>query len=91
MGAAKALAATSGLPVDGPITTFVNFASTDVAYGLVGAGFVGVATHAATGRDLGFITHHGMGVMVGGGICSAIAPVAAGLGLSAGALLRALS
>lgn len=52
LAASAALAATSGLPVDPTITTFTNFISTDVAYGLVGAGFGGIAMHCVTGRDL---------------------------------------
>ena len=64
-GAAKAVAATSGLPADGPVTTFVNFISTDVAYGLVGTGFAAVAGHCVMGRDFGLTLHHGVGAMVG--------------------------
>jgi hypothetical protein len=48
LAASAALAATSGLPVDPTITTFTNFISTDVAYGLVGAGFGGIAMHCVT-------------------------------------------
>ena len=87
-GAAKALAATSGLPADGPVTSFVNFISTDVAYGLVGTGFAAVAGHCVMGRDFGMTLHHGVGAMVGGGLCSQIQPAAAALGLSAGALIH---
>ena len=46
-GAARAFAAASGLPADGPVTTFVNFIQTDVAYGLLGTGFAAVALSAA--------------------------------------------
>jgi hypothetical protein len=88
IGAAKALAATSGLPADGPVTTFTNFISTAVAYGLVGVGFAAVAGHCVMGRDFGMTLHHGVGAMVGGGLCSQIAPAAAALGLSAGALIH---
>jgi hypothetical protein len=87
-GAAKALAATSGLPVDPPITTFVNFMSTDVAYGLTGVGFAAIAGHCVAGRDFGVTLHHGVGALVGGGLCSQIQPAAATLGLSAGALIH---
>jgi hypothetical protein len=87
-GAAKALAATSGLPADGPVTIFTNFISTDVAYGLVGVGFAAVAGHCVMGRDFGMTLHHGVGAMVGGGLCSQIQPAAAALGLSAGALIH---
>jgi hypothetical protein len=83
-----ALAATSGLPVDGTITTFTNFISTDVAYGLVGAGFGGIAMHCVTGRDFGFTLQHSVGALVGGGLCSQVTPAAAALGLSAGALIH---
>jgi hypothetical protein len=86
--AAAAFAATSGLPADGPVTTFVNFISTDVAYGLVGTGFAAVAGHCVMGRDFGMTLHHGIGAMVGGGLCSQIQPAAATLGLSAGALIH---
>jgi hypothetical protein len=87
-GAGVALAATSGLPVDAPITTFTNFISTDVAYGLVGAGFGGIAMHCVTGRDFGFTLQHSVGALVGGGLCSQVTPAAAALGLSAGALIH---
>jgi hypothetical protein len=87
-GAAKAFAAASGLPADGPVTTFVNFMSTDVAYGLVGVGFAAVAGHCVMGRDFGATLHHGIGAMVGGGLCSQIQPASAALGLSAGALVH---
>ncbi len=87
-GAAKALAATSGLPADGPVTVFTNFISTDVAYGLVGVGFAAVAGHCVMGRDFGMTLHHGVGAMVGGGLCSQVQPAAAALGLSAGALIH---
>jgi hypothetical protein len=86
--AGAALAATSGLPVDPTITTFSNFISTDVAYGLVGAGFAGIATHCVTGRDFGFTMQHSVGALVGGGLCSQVTPAAAALGLSAGALIH---
>jgi TrbC/VIRB2 pilin len=86
--AAAAFAATSGLPVDPTITTFTNFISTDVAYGLVGAGFAGIATHCVTGRDFGFTMQHSVGALVGGGLCSQVTPAAAALGLSAGALIH---
>ena len=87
-GAAKAFAAASGLPADGPVTTFVNFMSTDVAYGLVGVGFAAIAGHCVMGRDFGMTLHHGVGAMVGGGLCSQIQPASAALGLSAGALIH---
>jgi len=87
-GAVKAFAATSGLPADGPITTFTNFISTDVAYGLVGVGFAAIAGHCVMGRDFGMTLHHGVGAMVGGGLCSQVQPAAAALGLSAGALIH---
>jgi len=87
-GATKALAAASGLPADGPVTTFVNFISTDVAYGLVGVGFAAVAGHCVMGRDFGATLHHGIGAMVGGGLASQVQPAAAALGLSAGALVH---
>lgn len=90
MGAAKALAATSGLPPDGPITTFANFISTDVAYGLVGVGFAAIAGHCVMGRDFGMTLHHGVGAMVGGGLCSQVTTAAAALGLSAGALIHVI-
>jgi hypothetical protein len=86
--AGAALAAASGLPADGPVTTFVNFISTDVAYGLVGTGFAAIAGHCVMGRDFGLTLHHGIGAMVGGGLCSQIQPAAAALGLSAGALIH---
>lgn len=86
--AGAALAATSGLPADAPITSFVNFISTDVAYGLVGTGFAAVAGHCVMGRDFGMTMHHGIGAMAGGGLCSQIQPAAAALGLSAGALIH---
>ena len=87
-GAAKALAATSGLPPDAPITTFINFISTDVAYGLVGTGFAAIAGHCVMGRDFGVTMHHGVGALVGGGLCSQVQPAANALGLSAGALIH---
>jgi len=87
-GAAKALAATSGLPADGPITTFTNFISTDVAYGLTGVGFAAIAGHCVAGRDFGITLHHAVGALVGGGLCSQVQPAAATLGLSAGALIH---
>jgi hypothetical protein len=87
-GVATALAATSGLPPDGPITSFTNFISTDVAYGLVGVGFAAIAGHCVMGRDFGMTLHHGVGAMVGGGLCSQITPAATALGLSAGALIH---
>lgn len=85
--AGAALAAASGLPADQPITTFVNFISTDVAYGLVGTGFAAIAGHCVMGRDFGMTMHHGIGAMAGGGLCSQIQPAAAALNLSAGALI----
>jgi len=88
LAAGAALAATSGLPVDPTITTFTNFISTDVAYGLVGAGFGGIAMHCVTGRDFGFTLQHSVGALVGGGLCSQVTPAAAALGLSAGALIH---
>ena len=87
-GAARAFAATSGLPADGPVTVFTNFISTDVAYGLVGVGFAAVAGHCVMGRDFGMTLHHGVGAMVGGGLASQVQPAAAALGLSAGALVH---
>src|ERR1700728_4193593 len=86
--ASAALAATSGLPVDPTITTFTNFISTDVAYGLVGAGFGGIAMHCVTGRDFGFTLQHSVGALGGGGLCSPLTPAPAALGLSAGALIH---
>lgn len=86
--AAAALAATSGLPADAPITAFTNFISTDVAYGLVGVGFGAIAGHCVMGRDFGFTLNHGVGAMAGGGLCSQIPAAAAGLGLSPGALIH---
>jgi len=56
--AGAAFAATSGLPVDAPITTFVHFISTDVAHSAVGAGFAGIAAHCISGRELGFTMQH---------------------------------
>jgi hypothetical protein len=88
--AGAAFAATSGLPVDGPMTTFVNFISTDVAYGAVGAGFAGIAAHCISGRELGFTMQHSVGALVGGGLCSQVQPAAAALGLSAGAVWGSL-
>ena len=85
--AGAAFAATSGLPADAPITTFVHFISTDVAYGAVGAGFAGIAAHCISGRELGFTMQHSVGALVGGGLCSQVQPAAAALGLSAGATL----
>ena len=64
------------------------FISTDVAYGLVGAGFAGIATHCVTGRDFGFTMQHSVGALVGGGLCSQVTPAASALGLSAGALIH---
>ena len=87
-GAAWAFAAASGLPPDAPITTFTNFISTDVAYGLVAAGFGGIAMHCVSGRDFGFTLQHSVGALVGGGLCSQVQPAAAALGLSAGALIH---
>ena len=86
--AGAALAATSGLPPDAPIGTFVNFISIDCVYGLVGVGFAAIAGHCVMGRDFGMTLHHGVGAMVGGGLCSQIAPAATALGLSAGALIH---
>lgn len=86
--AGAAWAATSGLPVDPPVTTFINMISTTAAYGLVGVGFASVAGHCVMGRDLGISLHHGVGCMVGGGLCSQIPAAAAGLGLSAAALIH---
>jgi hypothetical protein len=86
--AGAALAATSGLAVDPTITTFTNFISTDVAYGMVGAGFGGIAMHCVTGRDFGFPLQHSVGALVGGGLCSQLMPAAAALGLSVGALIH---
>jgi hypothetical protein len=88
--AGAAFAATSGLPVDAPITTFVHFISTDVAYGAVGAGFAGIAAHCISGRELGFTMQHSVGALIGGGLCSQVQPAAAALGLSAGATLGSL-
>ena len=88
--ASAALAATSGLPADGPVTNFVHFIGTDVAYGLVGTGFAAIAGHCVMGRDFGVTMSHGVGAMVGGGLCSQISGAAAGLGMSAGALLHAV-
>ena len=88
--AGAAFAATSGLPVDAPMTTFVNFISTDVAYGAVGAGFAGIAAHCISGRELGFTMQHSVGALVGGGLCSQVQPAAAALGLSAGAVWDSL-
>jgi len=59
-----------------------------VAYGLVGAGCAGIATHCVTGRDFGFTMQHSVGALVGGGLCSQLTPAAATLGLSAGALIH---
>lgn len=87
--AGAACAATSGLPADAPITTFVHFISTDVAYGSVGAGFAGIAAHCISGRELGFTMQHSVGALIGGGLCSQVQPAAAALGLSAGATLGA--
>ena len=86
--AAAAFAATSGLPADTPITSFVNFISTDCAYGLTGVGFAAIAGHCVAGRDFGVTLHHGVGALVGGGLCSQVQPAAAALGLSAGALIH---
>ena len=86
--AGAALAATSGLPPDAAITTWTNFVSTDVAYGLVGVGFTAIAGHCVAGRDFGVTLHHGVGALVGGGLCSQVQPAAAALGLSAGALIH---
>src|SRR5437867_1678685 len=86
-GTGVAAAATSGLPIDGPVNTFVNFLSTDVAIGSIGAGAAGWAYHAASGRDLGFLTNHAGGFIVGGAGLSAVQPLSAGLGMSAGATL----
>jgi hypothetical protein len=86
--AGAAFAATSGLPPDAPITAFVHFISTDVAYGAVGAGFAGIAAHCVTGRELGFTMQHSVGALVGGGLCSQVQPAAAALGLSAGATIN---
>jgi hypothetical protein len=88
--AGAAFAATSGLPADAPITTFVHFISTDVAYGAVGAGFAGIAAHCISGRELGFTMQHSVGALIGGGLCSQVQPAAAALGLSAGATLGSL-
>jgi hypothetical protein len=88
--AGAAFGATSGLPVDPTVTTFVHFISTDVAYGLVGAGFGGIAVHCVTGRDFGFTLQHSVGALIGGGFCSQVQPAAAVLGLSAGATLNEL-
>src|SRR5215471_809316 len=85
--AGAVFAATSGLPADAPITTFVHFISTDVAYGSVGAGFAGIAAHCISGRELGFTMQHSVGALIGGGLCSQVQPAAAALGLSAGATL----
>ena len=90
LAAGAAFAATSGLPADAPITTFVHFISTDVAYGAVGAGFAGIAAHCISGRELGFTMQHSVGALIGGGLCSQVQPAAAALGLSAGATLGAL-
>lgn len=87
-GTARALAATSGLPADTPITNFMNFISTDVAYGLVGVGFAAIAGHCVMGRDFGLTLHHGVGAMVGGGLASQVQPAALALGLSSGALIH---
>jgi hypothetical protein len=86
--AGAALAATSGLPPDAPIADFINFISTDVAYGLTGVGFAAIAGHCVAGRDFGVTLHHGVGALVGGGLCSQVQPAAATLGLSAGALIQ---
>jgi TrbC/VIRB2 pilin len=86
--AAAAFAATSGLPADAPVTGLVNFISTDVAYGLTGVGFAAIAGHCVAGRDFGVTLHHGVGALVGGGLCSQVQPAAAALGLSAGALIH---
>src|SRR5262249_31247340 len=86
--AGAALAATSGLPADAPITTWITFISTDVAYGLTGVGFAAIAGHCVAGRDFGVTLHHGVGALVGGGLCSQVQPAAAALGLSAGALIH---
>lgn len=88
LSAGVAFAATSGLPIDGSITTFVHFISTDVAYGLVGAGFGGIAVHCISGREMGFTLGHSVGAVVGGAFCSQVQPAAAALGLSAGALIH---
>ena len=90
LAAGAAVAATSGLPADAPITTFVHFISTDVAYGAVGAGFAGIAAHCISGRELGFTMQHSVGALIGGGLCSQVQPAAAALGLSAGATLGSL-
>ena len=90
LAAGAAFAATSGLPADAPITTFVHFISTDVAYGAVGAGFAGIAAHCISGRELGFTMQHSVGALIGGGLCSQVQPAAAALGLSAGATLGSL-
>jgi hypothetical protein len=87
-GAAHALAATSALPTATPVGNFVNFISTDVAYGLVGTGFAAIAGHCVMGRDFGVTLHHGVGAVVGGGLCSQISSAATALGLSAGALIH---
>jgi hypothetical protein len=64
------------------------FISTDVAYGLTGVGFAAIAGHCVAGRDFGVTLHHGVGALVGGGLCSQVQPAAAALGLSAGALIH---
>ena len=61
---------------------------TDVAYGLVGAGFGGFTMRCVMGRDFGFTLQHSIGALVGGGPCSQVTPAAAALGLSAGALIH---
>jgi len=90
-GAAKALAAASGTPIDAPVTTYGQIMSGPVASGLLwtGAGMWGY--HAITGREMAHLLGNGVTFIVGGAACAAPQALATSVFNAAGATIELVS
>lgn len=88
--AAHALAATSGWPVDGSVTSITNFFSTTVANGLFNAGAVGCGAHMVAGLEWGRAANTCVGAMGGGSIITNANGIATVSAISPGATIRLL-